>query len=167
MSNALTHKEKSDETKSMVIGIVAIVVLTIICYIVGYLYSQSGGFVRKTAIHFIFARHGFRYFSSCISMVVSIVMYIIEYKKIAERSESKFSFIPVDGGSAKFVYSGWSVFAVVTGVITAVAGFLIHCFAFNWQLNLVKPLMIWVLIAQAVLSAAVFFLPFCKPLKKV
>ncbi|MBR1592044.1 MAG: hypothetical protein IJ666_03420 [Ruminococcus sp.] len=164
MSNALTHKEKSEETTSMIIGIAAIAVLTIICYIVGYLYSQSGSFVDKWSIHFIFAKHGFRYFSAALSMIAAIIMYIIEYKKIAGRSENEWSCVPNVGG-AKYIYSGWLAFAVITAVVTAVVGFLIHCFAFQWQLALVKPLMIWVLIGQAVLTGVVFALPFCKPLK--
>ena len=164
MSNALTHKSKSEETAAMAIGIVCIAVLTIICYVAGYLYSQSDAFVRETAIHFIFKRHGFRYFSASLSMIVSIIMYCLEYKKIAGRSENEWSFTKTVGG-AKYVYDGWAVFAVVTAVVTGIVGFLIHCFAFQWQLDLVKPLMIWVLVGQSVLSGAVFALPFCKPLR--
>lgn len=163
---ALTKKSKSEETTSMITGIVSIVILTLVCYITGYLYSQSGSFVDKTAIHFIFRRHGFRYFSSSLSMICAIIMYVIEYKKIAERKETEFSFIRTNGGSAKYVYDGWLVFALVTAIVTSLVGFVIHCFAFRWELDLVKPLMIWVLICQGALSGAVFALPFCKPLKK-
>ena len=91
-------------------------------------------------------------------------MYCLEYKKIAGRSENEWSFTKTVGG-AKYVYDGWAVFAVVTAVVTGIVGFLIHCFAFQWQLDLVKPLMIWVLVGQSVLSGAVFALPFCKPLR--
>ena len=165
MSNALTHKSKSEETASMIIGIVCIAVLTIICYIAGYIYSQSNAFVESTNLHpRAVSKYGFRYFSASISMIVSIVMYSLEYKKIAGRSEKEWSFTKTVGG-AKYVYGGWTVTAVVTAVFTGVIGFLIHGFAFNWELNLVKPLMIWVLIGQSVLSGAVFALPFCKPLK--
>ena len=166
MSNALIKKSKSESTTTMLIGIVCIVVLTILCYIGGYLYSQSDSFIQRTAIHFIFQKLGFRYFASSISMIVSIIMYIFEFKKIASRTSDKFSFIQMDGGSTPYVYNGWAVFACVTGLITAIVGFIIHCIAFSWQLKLVKPLMIGVLIVQGILSGAVFALPFCKPLKR-
>lgn len=164
--NAVTNKSKSEKNTSMVIGIIAIVVLTLLSYIGGYLYSQSNGFIDETNIHLIFKRHGFRYFSASLSMIVAIIMYCIEFNKIADRKETEYSFIPNTGGKT-FVYKGWGVFAVVTALITVLVGFLIHCFAFEWQLDLVKPLMIWVLIIQGILTGVVFVLPFAKPLKKV
>jgi len=166
MSNALDNRSKSSETVAMAMGIVFIAVATVICYIVGYLISQSDSFVEKTAIHFIFKRHGLRYFCSSFSMIVPIIMYAVKFKDIAGRDKSKYSFIKMDGGSADYVYKGWAVFALVTAVVTCVAGFLIHCIAFKWQLNLVKPLMIWVLLAQSSVSGLAFAMPFCKPLKK-
>lgn len=165
MGNALTYKSKSEQTSSMAFGIVLIAVLTIVCYIVGYIASQSDSFVERTLIHLIFKKHGFRYFSAAFSMIVPICIYVWQFTQKAGRNTTQYSFIKVDGGNAPYVYNGWTLWAVLSGVITLVVGFLIHCIAFKWQLDLVKPLMIWVLILQSVLSGAVFMLPFCKPLK--
>lgn len=165
MGNALVKKSKSEETTSMVLGIVAIFILTMICYIVGYVVTQSEGFVNSTSIHFIFKRQGFRYLSSAFSMIVAMIMYAVKFKNIAGRDSTKFSFIEKKGG-ADFVLKGWTPFAFITGCVTLVVGFIIHMIAFQGTMILVKPLMIWVLLAQAVSSIVVFKLPFCQPLKK-
>ncbi len=165
MGNALVKKSKSEETTAMVLGMVAIFIFTMICYIVGYVVTQSEGFVNNTSIHFIFKRQGFRYLSSALSMIVAMVMYAVKFKTIAGRDNAKFSFIQTTGG-ADFVMKGWTPFAFVTGCVTLVVGFIIHLIAFQGTMILVKPLMIWVLLAQAVSSIIVFKLPFCQPLKK-
>lgn len=167
MRNALKKREKSQETLAMVFGICAMIILSIICYIIGYLISQGDNFAPGTNYGLVIKAHSIRFFISILSCIVPIIVYIIQFKQKANRSETDWSFIKIKGsGVAPFVYKGWALWAVITGVVNWVAACLIHYFAFAQKLYLLKPIMVLVFSLQTIVCIAVFFIPAFKPLKR-
>lgn len=156
------HKNKSEKTVARIVGSAGIIILTVICYVVGALMSQSDNFV----INFSLQLFGLNYFAGVLGMLAPLIIYNIMFSVLAGRKEQNYSFTKVNGGTAPYVMNGWTLWAVLSGVFAFLLSFIIYWFAFKHIMILVAPLMIWVWIAQAILSVVVFFIPVCKPLKK-
>ena len=156
------YKSQSEKTTARIIGSSAIVVLTLICYVVGAIISQSDNFI----ISFSLQLFGVNYFAGVGGMLAPLIIYNIMFSKLANRTQQEYSFTKVNGGTAPYVFNGWTLWAVLSGVFAFLLSFIIYYIAFKQIMVLVVPLMLWVWIAQSLLSVAVFFIPVCKPLKK-
>lgn len=156
------HKNQSEKTVARITGSAAIIVLTLICYVVGAIVSQSDNFI----INFSLKLFGVNYFAGVGGMLAPLIIYNIMFSKLANRTQTEYAFAKVKGGTAPYVFKGWNLWAVLSGVSAFLLSFIIYYIAFKQIMVLVAPLMLWVWIAQAVLSMAVFFIPVCRPLKK-
>ncbi|MBR1529686.1 MAG: hypothetical protein IJ642_10360 [Oscillospiraceae bacterium] len=159
----VSKRTEKKRKEAFAVGIVALIVLTIICYVIGCVISQSDSFYLKTGINMNLKVYGVRYFIQILSILAPVIMYSVAYHGYADRSETEYSFVKTDGGKP-YVYSGWTVKAVIAGVLAAVLAFVIYLIAFGGTMVLIKPLLLWIWLLQAVLSVVVFFIPQCKPL---
>lgn len=164
--SVLKHKNSSEKTIARISGNAFIIILTALCYIVGAVASQSENFYRSTLINFSLALFGVQYImQGVIGMIAPIIVYNIAFSSFFNRKPTDFAMAKANGGTAKYIYSGWTFWAVLAGVLALIVAFIVYLIAFKGTMILVKPLMIWVWLAQAVLSSAVFYIPLCKPIK--
>jgi hypothetical protein len=157
----LEKKSDSEIMWCRIIGIGSLIVVTVLCYLVGWLFATSDGFVTRTNI--ALARFGGNYFAQLASVAAPIIMFIVAYNHVANAKEGEVSFTPTTAGN--YVYDGWVLKSIFAGILAIVAAVIVYLVAFGGTALLIKPLMIWVWIAQGGLSAVVFYLPFCKPLR--
>lgn len=165
MANAVVHKTEQEASTSKILGIVFIVVSTLVCYLIGCVISQTDYFYEKTDINLNLRVYGVKYFIQMISMAVPLIFYILVFNGVRDTPETKKSFIPTTG-SLPYIYDGWTLKAVIAGVVTIVTAFIIYLIAFKGTMVLIKPLLIWVWLAQGIFSALTFFIQPFKPLKK-
>lgn len=165
MGNTVIHKSTNEAKTSKIIGVVFIVVTTLICYIIGCAISQSDSFYDKTGINLNLKIFGVKYFIQMISMLVPIIFYLVTFDKYYSRRDTEYAFTVTDGGRT-YVYKGWTLAAVITGILPIVVAFVIYLIAFKGTMVLIKPLLLWVWLLQGVFSALTLFIPAFKPLKK-
>ena len=159
-----SHKAKDEAKTSKIIGVVFIVITTLLCYIIGCAISQSDSFYDKTGINLNLRVFGVKYFIQMISMLAPIIFYLITFDKYYNRKETEYAFTRTDGGRT-FVFNGWTLSAIITGVLPVVVAFVIYLIAFKGTMVLVKPLLLWVWLLQGVFSALTLIIPAFKPLK--
>lgn len=164
-SNVVTHRQKGEETGALIFGIVAMIILTAIVYYIGFMVSQSDNFAPRTNFGTVIKAHSGRYFAASAATIVQLVLYIIMFKLIGSRSETEWSCIPSSGGS-KYIYSGWVLSGIIGAVVVYICAIVVHYIAFQQNASLIKPLMWWVVLLQALTNGAIFFIPPFKPLKK-
>ncbi len=167
MGNAVDKRKKEEQTLAMVFGICAIVVLTLVVYIIGYLITQSSSFAPGTNYGSIVKRNLPRYFMAMLSMIAPILIYIWQFLQKAGRSLTEWSGIKIKADNAPpYIYKGWTLWAIISGVLSWVLAFFIHYFAFQQHADLIKPIMALVFTLQTIVSVVVFFIPPFKPLKR-
>ncbi len=152
------HKTKPEENASLIMGIIAIIVITALCYAVGSYLVQS-------KINLNLKIYGGRFFSQALSVIAPLIIYAVKFKSVAGKKKTEVAFAKGDDGRP-FVYDGWTVMAIVTCLVTIALAFVIYLAAFGGKMVLVK-VMLGVWIVQGILSALVFFVPAFKPLRKI
>jgi len=160
---AVTHRLKNELIRTFIIGLAILLVGTIAVYFIGYTYSQTSSSFNPKYSQVIQA-YSMRYFASAFASIASIIAYSVIFFTINGRSETEWPCIRVQG--EKYIENGWLLWCIIGTVITLLVALIIHFFAFEKQLVLVKPLMWWVFLLQVIVSVIVYFLPFTKPLKK-
>ena len=160
----IIHKSKDEAKTSKIIGVVFIVVTTLICYIIGCAISQSDSFYDKTGINLNLKIFGVKYFIQMISLIVPIIFYLVTFDKYYSTKDPEYSFTKTDSGKP-YIYSGWTLSAVITGILPVAVAFVIYLIAFKGTMVLIKPLLLWVWLLQGIFSALTLFIPAFKPLK--
>ncbi len=164
MSNAVTHRQKGEQTRAMIFGLLVIVLGGVLVYAFGFWRSQWDNFAPDTNYKTIIYNNSARYFSSLAASIVQVVVYLIFFFKIAGRSEQEYACVPIEG--RKYIYAGWKLAGIIAAVCVGGIALVIHYFAFQRHFTLVGPLMWWIFVLQMLVSVSVYFFPFTKPLKK-
>jgi len=165
MASSYSQKEPGGKVLSLVLGIVFIIVTTIICYVVGWKYSQSESFLVKTELYLNFSSVGKAYILQSLSSLVALIIYIVYYLIVAGRDQLHYRYAKTADNNLPFVYKGWTGLSIVAGLCTFAAAFVIYLIAFDSDLRLVAPLMLGVWIMQSICCLVTFYIPLFKPLK--
>jgi len=165
MATSYSQKDPGAKIVSLILGIVFIIVITIICYVVGWSYSQTEGFSERTGLILSFPMVGKAYIAQSLSSLVAIIVYVIKFLNVAGRDQLHYRYAKTADKSLPFVYNDWTLFAVIAAVCTFAVSFVIYLIAFQSDMRLVAPLMLCVWLIQAALCVATFYIPLFKPLK--
>ena len=163
-----SHKEKKKAKLARITGIAAIVLVTVLCYVFGSMYINSESFYFVTGKNLFVGLNtlGLRYYAMLLSMAPPLIFYILKFGSIRDTEEGSVAFTRYSG--QRFIYDGWTLGAVLTAIGAALMAVVIYWIAFrnNWLLVVTSHVMVWVWIAQTVLSFLCFAVPLFQPMKK-
>ena len=167
MSKVLVQRTNG-KTAHMIGGICATIVATVVAYFIGYMIATSGSFGPENfGVKF---RHQVvdKYLMVMLASLASLIAYIVMYKVVGSRSETEYLGLPSDKKDGKkYLFSGWYLAGIISAAVTYLCGWLLTQISFSPNgPAFFSLLMWWVILIQAVLNFAVFFIPAFWPLKR-
>ena len=166
-------KTSSQTTVSFIIGLILLAVVSAVCYVLGLRQALTEGFRAKTGFILENSQYGnyeSMYLKQIFSCIAPMIPYAIAFWQVKGKADKHGAMSPDDGGT--YVFKNWLLFALAAGLCAAVAGYVLFYFVlFRGESTAARLLIIkhnlwfiWVL--QVAFTAGIFWLPFCKPLKK-
>lgn len=162
-----TFGKRESTVAARVLGNVTLIFGSVIIYVIGMLIAGSGAFYAANGYNLDMTLAGVRYWAAISGVLVAVVLYNVFFSVVANRDPFKYNYQKVSGNPQPFVFSGWTVFAIISGVGTLILSLIVHFIAFSGDLRLVVPLMLWLWLVQCALCIGTFFIPAFKPLKKI